>query len=94
MNGGELTMTKKDYQLIADAIARVEGESYHVWIKGQGDGEIIGHLEPPTEELLRRITATIADALAADNPRFNRKTFTDAAGIPTLESHMVKSYVS
>tara|TARA_R100001086_G_scaffold2187_2_gene1503 strand:- start:1633 stop:1905 length:273 start_codon:yes stop_codon:yes gene_type:complete len=90
-------MTKKDYQLIANAIARVESESYHVWIRSEdkkGDSEIIGHLEPPTEELLRRITATLADALAADNPRFNRKTFTDAAGIPTLESHMVKPYVS
>lgn len=52
-------MTRKDYQLIAQAIA-------DVWCEN-------------TAQLY--IAESIADALAQDNPRFDRARFLDACGV-------------
>jgi hypothetical protein len=71
-------MTRKDYTLIAQAIAKVEHESWH-HLQG-----VCGRLDCKTEETLLRTVEALADALAADKPaRFNRAKFIDATGIQT-----------
>jgi hypothetical protein len=63
----EAKMTKKDYELIADALANI-GENY----QGE-DWTMSGALGLISEKL--------ADALATTNPRFNRDTFLKACGV-------------
>lgn len=58
-------MTRKDYELIARAIA---GSAMSI----PTDAQIVQ----------RRFTATmVADALASDNPRFDREKFLKACGV-------------
>ena len=61
-------MTKKDYELIAEAIR--DGIHEHKRVFG----------EPPHHHV-QVLTERIADALARDNPRFQRRRFLDAAGV-------------
>lgn len=60
-------MTRKDYQLIADAIAAEVRD----WDGDDRCVAAIGHT-----------ASRIASALRRDNPRFNRATFMDACGLP------------
>lgn len=55
-------MTRKDYQLIADAIRRASDA-------------------PGYAERNAFVAHEIADALALDNPRFDRERFLKAAGV-------------
>jgi hypothetical protein len=55
-------MTRKDYQLIADALRR-------------------SHPEPGICTQWMDAVLSICDALAQDNPRFNRERFLKAAGV-------------
>lgn len=63
-------MTRKDYQLIADALRHARP------------------LAPPSTSILRAAHYTLdsaarhlAEALALDNPRFDRERFLKAAGV-------------
>lgn len=60
-------MTKKDYQAIARAIheTRENSANYSAW-----DDEV--------REVVGDMTARLANALAADNPRFDRARFVEA----------------
>lgn len=60
-------MTRKDYQLIADAITAEVNE----WSDRPEAFAAIGHT-----------ASRIASALRRDNPRFNRERFMDACGLP------------
>lgn len=60
-------MTRKDFQLIADAIAGMQ-DKY-----AGDDWTINGAMYPFASQL--------ADALAGTNPRFNRETFLKACGV-------------
>jgi hypothetical protein len=59
-------MTRKDFQLIADVIARLSADFTN-------GGEDVVSLSLVAEEL--------ADALATTNDRFNRETFLTACGV-------------
>lgn len=65
-------MTRKDYQIIAGV--------FKAEMKEWGDGG--GSRDGVAEAALEDTAARLADALAADNPRFNRKTFMAACGFP------------
>lgn len=75
-------MTRKDYEIIAKALARTRPEPY-------------GPLYPATDGVARfgtslirwkMVRSEIAHALAADNPRFNRDTFFAATESPLLSA--------
>ena len=72
-HNGELTMTKKDYQLIAEAISNARSflnDGYY------------GLPEPAERKAVRfAIYRDLADSLAADNPRFDRVKFRAACGL-------------
>ena len=63
-------MTRKDYVLLADALARA---ARNVTAAGLTD-----HTAHTT---WCECAATVADALARDNPRFDRARFLKAAGV-------------
>ena len=65
-------MTRKDYQLIADVFQR--NRIYDSFIF---DEEARGS----AYRAASRVAYDLADALALDNPRFNRDTFLKACGI-------------
>ena len=58
-------MTRKDYQLIADAVRKAMTAD-HGW----------------DTRPICRTARDIADALASDNPRFDRARFLAACGVP------------
>lgn len=60
-------MTRKDYVMLARVIAS------HRAAYDEGETQLIG-----ADSLVERI----ADALAADNPRFDRARFLKACGVP------------
>ena len=60
-------MTRKDYELIAGAV-RDALHSARPWSEDKEDG-------------IRLAVRSIADALAADNPRFDRSRFLAACGV-------------
>ena len=64
-------MTKKDYELIAEAIAYAAELS-----------KVLGGIDAETRD---RVTSLIANKLASglemDNPRFNREMFLKACGV-------------
>lgn len=60
-------MTSKDYQLIADALRSA--------LHSHTDGI-------PGDSATRHSARCIADALASDNPRFDRARFLAACGVP------------
>jgi hypothetical protein len=61
-------VTKKDYELIAKAIRA--GKEEHERFFGEG----------PHSQVLA-FTGLLADAFAADNPRFDRRRFLEATGL-------------
>jgi hypothetical protein len=61
-------MTRKDYELIAGAIANLRGQ--------QLDGGALTN--PPT---LREVASELATELATTNPRFDRARFLTACGV-------------
>jgi len=62
-------MTRKDYVALAAAIAEAQTE----------EGSLDGYVGDPYEEGRKRTAQLIADALEADNPRFDRQRFYAAA---------------
>lgn len=59
-------MTKKDYTLLADALAQANPSAWkNEW----------------AEQAWRETVESTANALAADNPRFNAKRFVAAASL-------------
>ncbi len=61
-------MTRKDYVLLAEAIA----SAYAAIPAPENPHETNG---------VRRVASHVADALARDNPRFDRERFLKAAGV-------------
>lgn len=62
-------MSRKDYQLIADAIRSTVSNE---WCDA----------EPETRKrIVREVAVSVARALARDNYRFNHHTFMDACGV-------------
>lgn len=66
-------MTRKDYELIANAIRAV-----HPWSK---PGFTVKLCADPVKETVDEIALAMADALANDNPRFDRAKFLSACGL-------------
>jgi hypothetical protein len=64
-------MTKKDYQLIADALKLAR--SYY----GEGDGAYLAGITTAS--------LTLATALRDTNPRFDSDRFLEACGVPEGE---------
>ena len=71
-----MSMTRKDYQLIAKAIADTQSR-IHNNVGGSGD-----YTESRDAQLrgVRRAAAHLADALAEDNPTFKADLFLKACG--------------
>lgn len=63
-------MTRKDYELIAAAIKSADSDTCNAL-----------HLLESAEIALAIYSRHIADALAADNPRFDRARFRRACGV-------------
>ncbi len=72
MFNGEPTMTRKDYVLIADAIAIAQANPCHFFNGGNVDAYTNGAFS---------VAVAIANRLAADNPAFDRARFLKACGI-------------
>jgi len=66
-------MTKKDYELIAEAIEQC------AWFYGCGL-PLVADLRTP-EEVLLGVTMELVERLAADNPRFDEQRFMAACGV-------------
>lgn len=64
-------MTRKDYVLIADALKCVRTSA-----AGRDEGELEDRLAQWSEDC-----EAVADALANDNPRFDRDRFLKACGV-------------
>lgn len=62
-------MTRKDYQLIADALKSARDESTTEWLRAG----------------VERAASRVAQALRATNPRFDVTRFLVACGIPESE---------
>ena len=67
-------MTRKDYELIAEAIKDV-GLFYHV-----GQPQLSGPVMRPGDVLFS-VASELARELAAENPRFDRQRFWAACGL-------------
>jgi hypothetical protein len=65
-------MTRKDFELIADAFQHVALVGFASQEKGKRLSGVTVHAT---------LARTLADALAADNPRFDRERFLTACGI-------------
>lgn len=68
-------MTKKDYELIADAII---GEAFTSYNPSDEDFDLVDGMDYDTVE---QLAGAIADALKRDNPRFDRSRFLKACGL-------------
>lgn len=66
-------MTKKDYNIIAEAIA--ESVDAYAWLFERDPAGDIARMA------LRDVALSIADTLEADNPRFDRNRFLVACGV-------------
>lgn len=66
-------MTRKDYELIAAAIART--------VQAHGIGEKSAKAKQGGDRALRLAATDLAASLAHDNPRFDRGRFLEACGI-------------
>ena len=66
-------MTKKDYELIAEAIKQC------AWFYGCGI-PLIAELRTP-ESVLRGVAMELVESLAADNPRFDQERFMAVCGV-------------
>lgn len=74
-------MTRKDYELLAAVLKRYTDADNANYQHLESAG-----FEPPEKDRARAsrtrlIVKSIADALANDNPRFNRETFYKASGL-------------
>lgn len=73
-------MTKKDYQLIADAIN--DCASLIAPFENAVNGEkYLAGFDAGTSSARDFVASRLAEALAADNPRFDRKRFMTACGL-------------
>jgi hypothetical protein len=68
-NKGTITMTRKDYKLLGEAIKPYAETLYR---NGHRDMEVT----------VENVVIRIAKALAGDNPRFDRSKFMSACGFP------------
>jgi hypothetical protein len=66
-------VTRKDYVLIASAVERVALDAREI-MKGLPIGDVWDHA-------VIAVATELADALAADNPRFERERFLKACGV-------------
>ena len=74
-------MTRKDYELIAAVLKRyTDTDNAHIEHMKETDFEPSG-TDRARSSRTRLIIKSIADALANDNPRFNRETFYKACGL-------------
>ena len=74
-------MTRKDYELIASVFKRYsDTDNAHIEHMKETDFEP-SDTDRARSSRTRLIIKSIADALANDNPKFNRETFYKAAGL-------------
>ena len=74
-------MTRKDYEMLAAVLKRYTDADNANWTHLESAGFVPSTKDRAMLQRTRLIVKSIADALANDNPRFNRETFYKASGL-------------
>lgn len=74
-------MSRKDYELLAAVLKRYTDADSANEEHLKSAGFETPHVDRARDNRTRLIIRDIADALANDNPRFNRETFYKASGL-------------
>lgn len=74
-------MTKKDYELIAEAVLNAASYAERKHNNGYIDKKAL----EATNDGIYYVVRELAESLASENPKFDHDKFMEACGIPTMK---------